>query len=105
VRSDAGEQAESPATGTGPNGGPSAPDDGGSDTDPNGFGARGWVLVGAVVLSTAVIPGVIYAAPALPAEAGLPFLVAMLVLPLVPAVLLGVVAVWSLSAATPGDRN
>jgi hypothetical protein len=80
--------------------------DGGEPADArDGFGARGWVLVGAVVLSTAVIPGVIYVMPALPADAGLPFLVAMLVLPLVPAVLLGAVAVWSLSAAAPDDRN
>lgn len=66
----------------------------------DGFGARGWVLVGVVVLSTVVVPGLIYAFPALPSDAGLPFLAAMLVLPMLPAVLLGVAAVWSMSAAT-----
>lgn len=70
-----------------------------ADADAGGFGARGWVLVGVVVLSTVVVPGLVYAVPALPADAGLPFLVAMLVLPLLPAVLLGAAAVWSLSAA------
>lgn len=58
--------------------------------------ARGTVLVLAVVLATLVIPGVIYLYPALLADR-VPFLVAMLVLPFVPAVLLGVVAVWSMT--------
>lgn len=72
--------------------------------DAAGFGRRGWVLVGVVLLSLVVIPGLIYAFPAAPADAGLPFLVAMLVLPMLPAVLLGAVAVWSMSAAHPGDE-
>jgi len=63
-------------------------------------GPRGWVLVGTVVLATVVVPGVVYLVPALSTDAGLPFLVAMLVLPMLPAVLLGVVAVWTMSAAT-----
>jgi hypothetical protein len=46
-----------------------------------------------------VIPGVIYLRPALPGQAGLPFLVAMLILPLVPAVLLGLTAVWAMHAS------
>jgi hypothetical protein len=66
---------------------------------PDGFGRRGWVLVAAIVLAFLVIPGVVYLFPALPADAGLPFLAAMLVLPLAPAVLLGLVAVWSMTAA------
>jgi hypothetical protein len=72
----------------------------GPEPDPEGFGRRGWLLVAAVVASVLVVPGVVYLFPATPAEAGVPFLVAMLVLPLVPAVLLGLVAVWSMTAAT-----
>lgn len=68
-------------------------------SEPTGFGDRGWVLVGVVVLSVLVVPGVIYLRPALPGEAGLSFVVAMLVLPLVPAVLLGLTAVWSMRAS------
>jgi hypothetical protein len=64
--------------------------------EPDGFGDRGWALVATVVLAFLVIPGVIYLRPALPGEAGLPFVVAMLILPLVPAVLLGLTAVWSM---------
>jgi hypothetical protein len=76
-----------PATGTGA----SLP-----GPEPTGFGDRGWLLVATVVLSFLVIPGIIYLRPALPGEAGLSFVVAMLVLPLVPAVLLGLTAVWSM---------
>lgn len=91
---------------SGPSTPPTAPPADGS-TDVDGFGARGWVLVGVVVLSTVVVPGLVYAFPALPADAGLPFLVAMLVLPLLPAVLLGAAAVWSMSAAAESadDRD
>jgi hypothetical protein len=64
--------------------------------EPTGFGDRGWVLVATVVLAFLVIPGIIYLRPALPGEAGVPFIVAMLILPLVPAVLLGLTAVWSM---------
>jgi hypothetical protein len=75
-------------------------DDG--DPTPSGFGPRGWLLVASVVLATLVVPGVIYLFPATPGAAGLPFLVAMLALPLVPALLLGATAVWSMTAATAG---
>ena len=68
-------------------------------SEPDGFGDRGWVLVASVVLAFLVIPGIIYLRPALPGEAGVPFVVAMLILPLVPAVLLGVTAVWSMAAS------
>jgi hypothetical protein len=67
--------------------------------EPTGFGDRGWVLVATVILSFLVIPGIIYLRPALPGEAGLSFIVAMLVLPLVPALLLGITAVWSMAAS------
>lgn len=56
---------------------------------------RGTVLAVAVVLATLVIPSIIYLYPSLLADR-VPFLVAMLVLPFIPAVLLGLVAVWSL---------
>ena len=74
---------------------------GGDETDGEAnedLGVRGWVLVGVVVTATVVIPGLIYLFPAAPGEAGLPFLIAMLVLPFLPAVLLGVTAVWSMAA-------
>lgn len=64
--------------------------------EPTGFGDRGWVLVVTVILCFLVVPGVIYLRPALPGEAGLSFIVAMLILPLVPALLLGLTAVWSM---------
>lgn len=75
-----------------------------SEPEPTGFGARGWILVAVVVLSVLVVPGAVYLFPALPADAGLPFIAAMLVLPMLPAVLLGLTAVWSMTAAV-GDRE
>lgn len=92
--SDAGDGTDAPAATIG------APEDAGEDA----FGSRGWVLVGVVLVSLVLVPGAIYAYPAAPADAGLPFLVAMLVLPLVPAVLLGAAAVWSMTAAAGRDE-
>lgn len=60
------------------------------------FGRRGWVLVGVLVLSFLVVPAVIVFVP----PAALPFEVAFLILPLLPALLLGVVAVWSALAGS-----
>lgn len=74
------------------------------EPEPDGFGWRGWVLVAAVVTSVLVVPGAVYLFPAAPA-AGVPFLAAMLVLPMVPAVVLGLVAVWSMTAATAGPDD
>ncbi|USZ67267.1 hypothetical protein NGM10_11055 [Halorussus salilacus] len=51
---------------------------------------RGWVLVGVIVLSFLVVPAIILALP--PVE---PFRFAYLVLPMIPAILLGATAVWS----------
>jgi len=65
-------------------------------SDESGDDAEGTVLLVAIVLATLVIPGIIYLYPALLADQ-VPFLVAMLVLPFIPAVLLGVVAVWSMT--------
>jgi hypothetical protein len=75
------------------------------EPDPDGFGRQGWLLVAAVVASVLVVPGAVYLFPAAPAQAGLPFLAAMLVLPMLPAVVLGVVAVWSMTAATAGPDD
>ena len=81
----------------------SAPDDDSDPTtvEPDGFGRKGWVLVAAMVVSLLVIPGVIYAYPYAAGSFGLTFFATYLLLPLVPAVLLGVLAVWSLSAPDP----
>jgi len=70
-----------------------------SDTGNDGFGQQGWLLVAGVFGCFLVIPGVIYVRPAVPAAAGLPFFATFLVLPLIPAVILGALAVWSMRAA------
>ena len=53
------------------------------------FGWTGWLLVAAIVVAFLVIPAVIYFRPP-----GLPFLVSYLVLPLAPAFILALLAVW-----------
>jgi hypothetical protein len=68
-------------------------------TDGEGVDRHGWVLVAGVVACFLVVPGLIYLRPAIPAAAGLPFFATFLILPLVPAVLLGLLAVWSMRAA------
>ena len=69
------------------------------DNSPDGFGRQGWLLVAGVVVCFLVIPGVIYLKPTAPAAVGLPFFATFLVLPLIPAVILGLLAVWSMRAA------
>lgn len=62
------------------------------------FGWRGWVLVAALVFAFLVVPVALLALPharEFVGRLGLTWWDAYLVLPLVPAVLLGVVAVWS----------
>ena len=59
-------------------------------------GVRGWALVGVVVTCFLVIPGIIYLRPAAPGRLGLPFFAAMLALPMLPALILGLTAVWSM---------
>ena len=62
------------------------------------FGREGWVLVGMIVLGFLVIPIAILALPAAQAllqSLGLTLRAAYLTLPLIPAFLLGAVAVWS----------
>jgi hypothetical protein len=55
------------------------------------FGRRGWILVGALVVAFLVVPAIIVLVP----PAALPFEVAFLILPLAPAVILGLLAIWS----------
>ncbi|AFK20342.1 hypothetical protein E6P09_13445 [Haloferax mediterranei ATCC 33500] len=81
---------------------PGESDVGGSEPEAKGFGSRGWILVGVVALCFLVVPGAVYLVPSLPAMAGLPYITAMLALPMLPALLLGLVAVWSMTAATRG---
>lgn len=72
--------------------------------EPDGFGSRGWVLVGVLVVCTLVIPGIIYLRPAILSAIGIPYTASLLVLPLVPAAVLGITAVWAMTAATRGDE-
>ena len=77
-------------------GGSTEPIDSGAD---DGFGRQGWVLVAGIVACFLFVPGLIYLQPATPAAAGLPFFATFLVLPLVPAIILGLLAVWSMRMA------
>lgn len=63
----------------------------GANADEREFDRRGWTLVGMIVFAFLVAPAIILFHP----PDMLPFFVAYLVLPLLPAVLLGIVAVWS----------
>ncbi len=68
-----------------------------SETDAE-FDWRGWLLVGAVVLAFLVVPGMLYVLPTVQeavASLGLGLKHTYLVLPLIPAFLLGIIAVWS----------
>lgn len=59
-------------------------------------GPSGWLLVGVVTLATLVLPGIVYLYPSLLADR-VPFFAAMLAVPLLPALLLGVVGVWAMA--------
>ncbi len=86
-----------------------ASDDGGYVHRPSGepprqadtseeFGREGWVLVGMIILGFLVVPIAILVLPAAQGvvrSLGLTLRAAYLALPLVPAFLLGAVAVWS----------
>jgi hypothetical protein len=71
-------------------------DDAGPDRRPHRpppterFGPYGWVLLAALGLALIVAPVVIFVRPP-----GIPFEMAFLILPLLPAGLLAIVAVWS----------
>ena len=66
----------------------------------DGFGRKGWALTAVLFTCVLVIPGIIYAYPYVPGAFGFTFFATYLALPLVPAVLLGLVAVRSMTAAT-----
>lgn len=59
------------------------------------FDWRGWALVAAVFVAFLVVPGLIYLYPRVPSTFGLTFWDAYLVLPMIPAVVLGLLAVWA----------
>jgi len=66
------------------------------DSATEGLGRAGWVLVAAVVVAVLVVPAAIYLWPAGGRVLGADYRTAMLVLPMFPALLLGLVAVWSM---------
>ena len=60
------------------------------------LGRSGWVVVAAVVVAVVVIPGLVYLWPAGGRVFGATYRTALLVLPMIPAVILGLIAVWSM---------
>lgn len=73
-----------------------APTDAASDAAEEGLGRVGWVLVAAVVVAVLVIPLSIYLWPAGGSVFGATYRTAMLVLPMIPALILGLIAVWAM---------
>jgi hypothetical protein len=71
-----------------------------SEPEADGFGRKGWVLTAVLFTCVLVIPGIIYVYPYAAGAFGFSFFATYLALPLVPAVLLGLIAVWSMTAAT-----
>ena len=70
------------------------------------FGREGWILVGAILVGFLVIPIAILLLPAAQGvvrSLGLTLRAAYLTLPLVPAFLLGALAVWSALRSRRGD--
>jgi ABC-type glycerol-3-phosphate transport system permease component len=59
------------------------------------FDWRGWSLVAAIFVAFLVIPGAIYLYPHAPSVVGLSFWDTYLVLPMIPAIVLGLLAVWA----------
>ena len=78
-------------------------EDGGASIEADGFGAKGWALTAVLFVSVIVIPGIIYVYPYAAGGLGFTFFATYLALPLVPAALLGLVAVWSMTAATADE--
>jgi len=78
-------------------------EDGGASIEADGFGAKGWALTAVLFVSVVVIPGIIYVYPYAAGGLGFTFFATYLALPLVPAALLGLVAVWSMTAATADE--
>ena len=71
-----------------------------SELESDGFGRKGWALTAVLFTCVLVIPGIIYVYPYAAGALGFSFFSTYLALPLVPALLLGLVAVWSMTAAT-----
>ena len=71
-----------------------------SEPEADGFGRKGWALTAVLFTCVLVIPGIIYVYPYAAGALGFSFFATYLALPLIPAVLLGLVAVWSMTAAT-----
>ncbi|MFO7927232.1 MAG: hypothetical protein ACQET5_01340 [Halobacteriota archaeon] len=59
------------------------------------FDWRGWSLVGAIFVAFLLVPGLIYLYPHAPSNVGLSFWDTYLVLPMIPAIVLGLLAVWA----------
>ena len=68
-----------------------------TDTDA-AFDWRGWTLVGVIVVSFLIVPAIVLIRPPV-----LPWRVALLVFPLLPAFLLGGTAVWA--AVAGGEKS
>ena len=88
MTADAGDEAEEGYVHR-PSGEPAAPD------AERRFDWRGWLLVATIAFSFLVVPSVILLVPQYAASLGLSLRDAYLTLPLLPAFLLGAVAVWS----------
>jgi len=85
----------------GEDGGSDGADPAASEREPeaDGFGRKGWALTAVLFTCILVIPGIIYVYPYAAGALGFSFFATYLALPLVPAVLLGAVAVWSMTGA------
>ncbi|PSQ33929.1 hypothetical protein BRD05_07700 [Halobacteriales archaeon QS_9_70_65] len=70
-------------------------DDARSEVADREFDYRGWTLVVALFVSIVVIPGIIYLYPRVGPSFGLTFYDTYLALPMIPAVVLGILAVWA----------
>ena len=65
------------------------------DSVERSFDWRGWALVGAIFVAFLLVPGLIYLYPRVPSDIGLTFWDTYLVLTMIPAVILGLLAVWA----------
>jgi len=103
------DEATGARTDAAPTDGAASPSDADEPAEPasppeaEGFGRKGWALTAVLFWCVLVIPGVIYAYPYAAGAFGVTFFATYLALPLVPAALLGLVAVWSMTAAA-GDE-
>lgn len=68
-------------------------------------GGVGWPLVALVFVAFLLVPGAIYLYPVLLGTFGLSFVATYLLLPLLPAVGLGLFAVWSMRRAGDADAG